>query len=113
MDDIKGGYVYVVGCLGRPRKRRDYPPVASAVARPVTAESFSHPAGHPGRILAPIMRYPVVAKIATNLIPFAMGSYATWLHIYVGVQSFVGGNVVRSGLDNKLLPFCLPSYTVI
>ena len=49
------------------------------------------------------MRYLVIAKTTTNLIPFVMGSYATGLHIYVGVQSFVGGNVVRSGLDKKYL----------
>ena len=67
----------------------------SAAAKPVTTESCCHHAGHPDRILTPIMKYPVLAKIATNLIPFAMGSYATGLQIYVGVQSFVGGNVVR------------------
>ena len=54
------------------------------------------------------MKYPVLAKIATNLIPFAMGSYATGLHIYGGVQPFVGGNVVRYMAEGKIAVICGP-----
>ena len=58
------------------------------------------------------MKYPVLAKIATNLIPFAMGSYATGLHKYVGVQSFVGGNVVRYRVGGKIAVICCPCLSI-
>ena len=47
------------------------------------------------------MKYPVLAKIATNLIPFAMGSYGTRLENYVGVQSLEDRNAVKPKIEEK------------